>query len=466
MIIGTTINSRYDIKMLIGDGGMANVYLAYDRTLKRHVAIKMLRYELSKDERFIKRFKRESAQVINLDHPNIVHVYTVGDYKQQPFIVMEYVKGKTLKDYLREHGALEPQTVIHIMTQLAEGVLYAHQNNIIHRDLKSQNIMITDDQVVKITDFGIALSSNEADMTQTNTIMGSVHYLAPELARGNLATERSDIYALGIILYELLTGDVPFKGEGAVNIALQHLEAEMPSIKLVKEELPNSLDNIISRCTCKLPSDRYHSVDELLIDLNSALTTERVDEPLLSESIKDEALEKTMVMSDLKKEVSEEMAKKSKKKRKGRKGKKFDFLNSALLVSFTVFLICAITLYYVIIYRPATHKVAEVYVPDVSTMTVTEAEKELKDIGLKYAKVIYIEDENYEDGDVFKTSPAIGTRVKVKSSVTLYVAKTPEKSSSKKKARCSMSITIEHLMCRSKCRFYFCFHIDNKENDE
>ncbi|MFQ9521645.1 MAG: Stk1 family PASTA domain-containing Ser/Thr kinase, partial [Turicibacter sp.] len=422
MIIGTTINSRYDIKMLIGDGGMANVYLAYDRTLKRHVAIKMLRYELSKDERFIKRFKRESAQVINLDHPNIVHVYTVGDYKQQPFIVMEYVKGKTLKDYLREHGALEPQTVIHIMTQLAEGVLYAHQNNIIHRDLKSQNIMITDDQVVKITDFGIALSSNEADMTQTNTIMGSVHYLAPELARGNLATERSDIYALGIILYELLTGDVPFKGEGAVNIALQHLEAEMPSIKLVKEELPNSLDNIISRCTCKLPSDRYHSVDELLIDLNSALTTERVDEPLLSESIKDEALEKTMVMSDLKKEVSEEMAKKSKKKRKGRKGKKFDFLNSALLVSFTVFLICAITLYYVIIYRPATHKVAEVYVPDVSTMTVTEAEKELKDIGLKYAKVIYIEDENYEDGDVFKTSPAIGTRVKVKSSVTLYVA--------------------------------------------
>ena len=430
MIIGTTINSRYDIKMLIG--GMANVYLAYDRTLKRHVAIKMLRYELSKDERFIKRFKRESAQVINLDHPNIVHVYTVGDYKQQPFIVMEYVKGKTLKDYLREHGALEPQTVIHIMTQLAEGVLYAHQNNIIHRDLKSQNIMITDDQVVKITDFGIALSSNEADMTQTNTIMGSVHYLAPELARGNLATERSDIYALGIILYELLTGDVPFKGEGAVNIALQHLEAEMPSIKLVKEELPNSLDNIISRCTCKLPSDRYHSVDELLIDLNSALTTERVDEPLLSESIKDEALEKTMVMSDLKKEVSEEMAKKSKKKRKGRKGKKFDFLNSALLVSFTVFLICAITLYYVIIYRPATHKVAEVYVPDVSTMTVTEAEKELKDIGLKYAKVIYIEDENYEDGDVFKTSPAIGTRVKVKSSVTLYVAKTPEKSSSTK----------------------------------
>ncbi|MBQ4163940.1 MAG: Stk1 family PASTA domain-containing Ser/Thr kinase [Turicibacter sp.] len=432
MIIGTTINSRYDTKMLIGDGGMANVYLAYDRTLKRHVAIKMLRYELSKDERFIKRFKRESAQVINLDHPNIVHVYTVGDYKQQPFIVMEYVKGKTLKDYLRENGALEPLTAVHIMTQLAEGVLYAHQNNIIHRDLKTQNIMITDEQVVKITDFGIALSSNEADITQTNTIMGSVHYLAPELARGNLATERSDIYALGIILYELLTGDVPFKGEGAVNIALQHLEADMPSIKLVNEELPNSLDNIISRCTCKLPSDRYRTVEELLTDLKSALANERADEPLLSESVKEEDLQKTMVMSDLKKEVAEEMAKKTPKKKQQPNQKKFGFLNSALVVAFSVFLIFAMTLYYVIIYKPANTKIAEVNVPNVATMTVEEAEKELQELGLKYGKVIYIEDEEYEDGDVFKTSPAIGTRVKVDSNVTLYVAKTPQKSSTSK----------------------------------
>lgn len=434
MIIGTTINSRYDIKMLIGDGGMANVYLAYDRTLKRHVAIKMLRYELSKDEGFIKRFKRESAQVINLDHPNIVHVYTVGDYKQQPFIVMEYVNGKTLKDYLREHGALDPQTAIHVMTQLAEGVLYAHQNKIIHRDLKSQNIMITEDQVVKITDFGIALSSNEADITQTNTIMGSVHYLAPELARGNLATERSDIYALGIILYELLTGDVPFKGEGAVNIALQHLEAEMPSIKLVNDQLPNSLDNIISRCTSKQPSERYRSVDELLVSLRSALQMDRVDEPLLTD-LQEEDLEKTMVMTDLKKEVSEKMAKqpteKTKRRRKTNTGKKFGFLNSAILVSFSIFLAGAMLLYFIIIYHPAHSKVAEVYIPDVTQKTLKEAEQELKKLNLKYEKVIYIEDEEYEDGDIFKTSPAVGTRVKVKSNVTLYVAKEPEKEKKK-----------------------------------
>ena len=434
MIIGTTINSRYDIKMLIGDGGMANVYLAYDRTLKRHVAIKMLRYELSKDEGFIKRFKRESAQVINLDHPHIVHVYTVGDYKQQPFIVMEYVNGKTLKDYLREHGALDPQTAIHVMTQLAEGVLYAHQNKIIHRDLKSQNIMITEDQVVKITDFGIALSSNEADITQTNTIMGSVHYLAPELARGNLATERSDIYALGIILYELLTGDVPFKGEGAVNIALQHLEAAMPSIKLVNDQLPNSLDNIISRCTSKQPSERYRSVDELLVSLRSALQMDRVDEPLLTD-LQEEDLEKTMVMTDLKKEVSEKMAKqpteKTKRRRKTNTGKKFGFLNSAILVSFSIFLAGAMLLYFIIIYHPAHSKVAEVYIPDVTQKTLKEAEQELKKLNLKYGKVIYIEDEEYEDGDIFKTSPAVGTRVKVKSNVTLYVAKEPEKEKKK-----------------------------------
>ena len=434
MIIGTTINSRYDIKMLIGDGGMANVYLAYDRTLKRHVAIKMLRYELSKDEGFIKRFKRESAQVINLDHPNIVHVYTVGDYKQQPFIVMEYVNGKTLKDYLREHGALDPQTAIHVMTQLAEGVLYAHQNKIIHRDLKSQNIMITEDQVVKITDFGIALSSNEADITQTNTIMGSVHYLAPELARGNLATERSDIYALGIILYELLTGDVPFKGEGAVNIALQHLEAEMPSIKLVNDQLPNSLDNIISRCTSKQPSERYRSVDELLVSLRSALQMDRVDEPLLTD-LQEEDLEKTMVMTDLKKEVSEKMAKqpteKTKRRRKTNTGKKFGFLNSAILVSFSIFLAGAMLLYFIIIYHPVHSKVSEVYIPDVTQKTLKEAEQELKKLNLKYGKVIYIEDEEYKDGDIFKTSPAVGTRVKVKSNVTLYVAKEPEKEKKK-----------------------------------
>ncbi|HAX71897.1 MAG TPA: Stk1 family PASTA domain-containing Ser/Thr kinase [Firmicutes bacterium] len=429
MIIGTTVNSRYDIKMLIGDGGMANVYLAYDRTLKRHVAIKMLRYELSKDEAFIKRFKRESMQVIDLDHPNIVHVYTVGDYKQQPFIVMEYVKGKTLKDFLREHGAVSPELAISIMSQLASGVRYAHENNIIHRDLKTQNIMITDDHLVKITDFGIALSSNEADITQTNTIMGSVHYLAPELARGNLATERSDIYALGIILFELLTGDVPFKGEGAVNIALQHLEADMPSIKSYSDELPNSLDNIVKKATAKRPLERYQQVSALESDLNTALQLDRIDEPLLESTVIAD-LEQTRVMPNLEAEVSEEMAKKKAKVKKNKKNNPFTFLNTSLILVYTVFIVMAIFFYNLIIYEPAHSKTEEVYVPDVSLLTVDEARTELEKYNLKNAKVIYIEDANYDEGDVFKTTPSVGTRVKVNSEITFYVAKKPSRSTS------------------------------------
>ena len=312
------------------------------------------------------------------------------------------------------------------MKQLAEGVQYAHQNNIIHRDLKTQNVMITDDKVIKVTDFGIALSSNEADITQTNTIMGSVHYLAPELARGNLATERSDIYALGIILFELLTGDVPFKGEGAVNIALQHLETPMPSIKEVMPELPNNLDAIIQRCTAKSPIDRYQSVEELLKDLNSVLEGEQIDDALKSDVTKEVDLEKTIMMPNLNEEVSEEMAKSKKVKTR----KKLGFLNTALLSTYTVFLVMAMILYYIIIYEPSHYKAEEVRIPDVTTMTIDEAESTLKSSDLNSAKVIYIEDETYTEGDVFKTSPAIGTRVKVKSDVTLYVAKKPSRSTS------------------------------------
>lgn len=407
MIIGTTINSRYDIKMLIGDGGMANVYLAYDRTTKSHVAIKSLRYELSKDERFIKRFKRESAQVIDLNHPNIVQVYAVGDFNEQPFIVMEYVKGNTLKDFLREQGALSIETVLHIMRQLAKGVLYAHQNNIIHRDLKPQNIMITDDLEVKITDFGIALSSNEADVTQTNTIMGSVHYLAPELARGNIATERSDIYALGIILYELLTGIVPFKGEGAVNIALQHLEDEMPSIKVVNEDLPTSLDNVIKRCTRKSPNERYRTAEELIVDLNVEESAEPLPEI--------DHLEKTMVIPNLEKELKEMNEQAIAKP-------KFQLLNLSLVVSYTIFLILAIILYSVIVVFPARYTAQETRVPDVVNLSQEEAETLLKDVGLDNFEIRTYPNEDVSEGEVISISPAPGTRVKIDSKVSIHVA--------------------------------------------
>lgn len=410
MIIGTTINSRYDIKMLIGDGGMANVYLAYDRTSKSHVAIKSLRYELSKDERFIKRFKRESAQVIELDHPNIVHVYTVGDFKDQPFIVMEYVKGRTLKDFLRENKTLDVTVAIDIMKQIAEGVLYAHQNNIIHRDLKPQNIMITDELEIKIADFGIALSSNEADVTQTNTIMGSVHYLAPELARGNIATERSDLYALGIVFYELLTGTVPFKGEGAVNIALQHLEAEMPSLKNVNEDLPSCLDKIIKRCTRKNPNDRYRNAEELIADLNAFLGAEPIED-----FIEDEELEKTMVIPNLGKETEEVENQVLIKPKIGA-------LNISLAVSYTVFLIIALAMYLIIVVFPANYVTEETRIPDVSNLTQEEAKATLREAGLTKFEIRMITDEEASSGEIVGTQPSGGTRVKTTAEISILVA--------------------------------------------
>jgi len=410
MIIGTTVNSRYDIKMLIGDGGMANVYLAYDQVKKTHVAIKSLRYELSKDERFIKRFKRESAQVINLSHPNIVRIYTVGDYKDQPFIVMEYVKGMTLKDYLREKKALNVQDSIFIMKQIAEGVLYAHQNKIIHRDLKPQNIMITEDAEIKITDFGIALSSNEADVTQTNTIMGSVHYLAPELARGNIATERSDIYALGIIFYELLTGTVPFKGEGAVNIALQHLEDEMPSIKSENENLPIELDNIIKRCTLKTPNERYGSAEELIADLDAFSREEPV-----SEYTKEVELEKTMIIPNLAKEAENLESHALKKPR-------VSALNTSIAISYTIFLFIALALYLIIVIFPANYITQEARIPNVSDLTTQEAESAFRNAGITEFEIRVIADEDTPSGEVIRTQPAMGTRIKTTAEVLIYIA--------------------------------------------
>ncbi len=427
MIIGTTINSRYDVKMLIGDGGMANVYLAYDRTAKQHVAIKMLRYELSKDETFIRRFKRESSQVLNLNHPNIVRINDIGDYKQQPFIVMEYVNGKTLKDFLRENGIVSKELAVLIMKQLVEGIKYAHENNIIHRDLKTQNIMITEEYVVKIMDFGIALSSNEADMTQTNTIMGSVHYLAPELARGSLATERSDIYALGIILYELITGDVPFKGEGAVNVALQHLEAKMPSIKEVNDSLPNSLDNIIQKATEKRPINRYQTVSELEVDLLTALDVARLDEPLRETGEATIDIEQTMMMPNLEQEVAEEMAKKEKTKRTNKsKHHPFTFLNTSLLVAYTVFLLVGTSILYVVFLQPSNALVDEVFVPDVAGLTLEEGRQQVKKESLLNEQVIYIVDDSVEEGQILKTSPEIGKRVKVDTNVTFYISQSKE----------------------------------------
>ncbi|MCL1989566.1 MAG: protein kinase [Defluviitaleaceae bacterium] len=413
MIVGEVINSRYDIKMLIGDGGMANVYLAYDRVLRKNVAIKMLRYELSKDESFIKRFNREASQVTNLEHPNIVASYAVGTYQEQPFIVMEYIRGKTLKDYLREIGPLTAEEAIYVMIQICQGVDQAHEQGIIHRDLKSQNIMIDDELNVKIADFGIALSSNEADMTQTNTIMGSVHYLAPELARGSLATVASDIYSLGILLYEFLTGSVPFKGEGAVNIALQHMENEIPSVGDTFADLSANYDYIIKKATEKKPAQRYPDVLELIEDLRVA----HIEGSLLGGTKVQEVVDETMIIKPIKGKHEKEALIPYKP------AKQFSFLSLINGILYTALLVAIVIVYIVVVILPGRFETEHTRIPDVTGLTPDEARIAFDEVGLYGAQIQIIEIRNTEipEGEIFRTNPAIGSQVRIIEDRTIRV---------------------------------------------
>ena len=267
LVKGQKINDRYEIIKSIGEGGMANVYLANDTILNRKVAIKVLRGDLSGDEKFIRRFQREALSVSNLSHPNIVEVYDVGEEEGNHYIVMEYVEGKTLKQLVQKRGALTIPEVIDIMKQLTDGLAHAHDAYIIHRDIKPQNILVSEIGNVKVTDFGIAKATSSNTVTSTATAMGSVHYISPEQAKGRFCDEKSDIYSLGITMYEMVTGHVPFDHENGVTIALMHLQNEITPPSQIRDGIPDSLEKIILKCTMKKPEDRYQTADELIADL-------------------------------------------------------------------------------------------------------------------------------------------------------------------------------------------------------
>lgn len=277
---GRILADRYELKELIGQGGMADVYLAYDDILKREVAVKILRSSLTGDPIYITRFHREARAAAALCHRNIVEIYDVGEEDDLYYIVMEYVRGQTLKELINKRGALHYVEAVDIMKQVVSATALAHSMGIVHRDLKPQNILVTDSGIVKIADFGIASIQSLSQVTQTDTIMGSLHYLAPEIARGEKATPQSDIYALGVVFYELLRGDVPFNGESPVNIALKHMRDEIPSVREYNPAIPQSVENIIIKATAKNTNNRYQCADDMLDDLETCL--ERLDEPKLS----------------------------------------------------------------------------------------------------------------------------------------------------------------------------------------
>ena len=243
-MINNIICNRYKILDHLGTGGMATVWLGYDTILDRKVAIKTFKIDAN-DTDAVKRFNREAKAVTSLSHPNIVSIYDVENEGDFYYLILEYVEGMTLKDYMAKNPKMPVETIVHIAKQIADGLSHAHQNGIIHRDIKPQNILMNNDLTCKITDFGIARAYGDTTLTQTNQMLGTVYYLSPEQARGNVATAQSDIYSLGILIFEMITGQIPFKGESAVAIALKHLQEELPDIDRYRENVPQSVKNIV-----------------------------------------------------------------------------------------------------------------------------------------------------------------------------------------------------------------------------
>lgn len=282
---GMILNERYEVIDKVGTGGMADVYQARDLRLNRNVAIKVLKQEYSSDAKFVAKFRGEAQSVAGLSHPNIVNVYDVEDHDNLHYIVMELVEGITLKKFIEKKGRLEINEAIGIGIQIAQGIGEAHKNNIIHRDIKPQNIIISKEGKVKVTDFGIAKAATSN--TITSNAMGSVHYISPEQARGGYSDEKSDIYSLGVTMFEMLCGRVPFQGESTVSVAFAHVHEEAPRIEDIDDSIPRSLSRIVQKCMQKKPDMRYESADALIMDLRRAVSEPDGEYVVLGEDLSD-----------------------------------------------------------------------------------------------------------------------------------------------------------------------------------
>lgn len=431
--IGKLFAGRYRILKSIGRGGMADVYLANDLILDNEdVAIKVLRTNYQTDQVAVARFQREARAMAELNHPNIVAIRDIGEEDGQQFLVMEYVDGSDLKKYIQDHAPLSNNEVVRIMEEVLSAMTLAHQKGIVHRDLKPQNILLTKSGVVKVTDFGIAVAFAETSLTQTNSMLGSVHYLSPEQARGSKATIQSDIYAMGIMLFEMLTGHIPYDGDSAVTIALQHFQKPLPSIIDENPNVPQALENVVIRATAKKLSDRYRSTFEMSRDLMTALSYNRsrerkvvfddvestkplpkvtptpVTAPKVSNASQasaaaDARLEQTSQMDTLQKP--------QKKKKNGR------FLGTLLKILFSFFVVGVALFAYLVLTKPTTVKV-----PDVTGSSLNAAKQVLEEAGLKVGKVHQIESDTVSEDQVVKTNPQAGSAKRKGSSVDLYLS--------------------------------------------
>lgn len=410
------IGNRYRIVKLIGRGGMADVYLAYDVILKREVAVKVLKSDMADDDTALERFKREAGAVTKLSHPNIVDVYDVGDDGDKHYIVMEYIKGYTLKQLIKKRGPIPYKEAVWMMKQLAGALMEAHRNNVIHRDIKSQNVLIKDDGTIKLSDFGIALANGAMQITKKDSVLGSVHYLAPELSRGKQASMQSDIYSLGIVFYELLTGDVPYKADNPVQVALMHIKNDIPSVRSINPEIPQSVENIVIKSTAKNPSDRYKNIALMLQDLNECLKKEhRNDAPI--------SLKETKTKNNKENVHISRLADKNKKSEEG----EASFFSKAFLITASLMsiVILVAVLFLTGIIGNRSHFVT---VPDLRNMTVQEAKDLLaqKDLEVDDSRITWVLSDTIEKDRIISSNPLaneeveIGTKIKLTVSNGLY----------------------------------------------
>ena len=429
--IGKIFAGRYRIIKQIGRGGMADVYLAKDLILDgEEVAVKVLRTNYQTDPIAVARFQREARAMADLDHPHIVRITDIGEEDGQQYLAMEYVAGLDLKRYIKEHYPLSNEEAVRIMGQILLAMRLAHTKGIVHRDLKPQNILLTPDGTAKVTDFGIAVAFAETSLTQTNSMLGSVHYLSPEQARGSKATVQSDIYAMGIIFYEMLTGHIPYDGDSAVTIALQHFQKPLPSVIAENPSVPQALENVVIKATAKKLTDRYKSVSEMYVDLSSSLSYNRRNEPKRVFDDATKADTKTLpkvpqtTLTSIPKvqpqtdshQATKASPEASAKKSVEKPVKKRHF-KARYLVLLASFVLVAASLVWILSRTPAT-----VEIPKVAGQTVAEAKETLKKANFEIGEEKTEASDTVEEGRVIRTDPDAGSARKEGSKVNLIIS--------------------------------------------
>nr|WP_025775760.1 Stk1 family PASTA domain-containing Ser/Thr kinase [Clostridium botulinum] len=437
-MIGTKLGNRYELLEKVGEGGMATVYKAKCHYLNRFVAIKILKEQFCSDKEFVEKFKREATSVASLSDNNIVNIYDVGSENNIHYIVMEYVDGKTLKELIVEKGRIDPKETVRISKQIASALVCAHRNNIIHRDIKPHNILVTKEGIVKVTDFGIAKASNSATITNSSKVMGSAHYFSPEQAKGSFVDSRTDIYSLGIVMYEMLVGKVPFDGESPVSVAVKHIQNEVVAPKEIDDKIPESLNSLVLKCLEKNPVKRYQTIKNLEEDLARIENNENIlngssnisendvtrvmDTAVINDKIKEMAQNDEYEDDDEEYEdddeeyedEEDEIEDKKKRSNKGKTNKKL-ILGIAMAVLFLV--VGSVSAY--LAFNKSGGKKVEV--PNVVGLTKEEAQKVLSEKKLKLVVAQKVKNEKKE-GTIIESYPKSGEKVAENSEVRVSIS--------------------------------------------